>query len=332
MTKLVLFDCIFAALGLHVHVAGTAAIEKNARKLANLAIFTESLKAEAETAGGGSAPRRKQVKGDAQMRSSRMHDYCSTSWKHGRGTDGGQQYMQVLCHEKSRLVFTYGQDVLDRVTRVGADLHLSLGARLTSALHGDRPFIIGVTGGSSTAGKSAWPALLEARLRKHLGGVRIITRNAAQGTTSQLVTAPCIQNLVGAQIDLLLWEFAMNDEYEWLHGECPDCTRRRSAEAYLRQAISIGPAAMGFVHLWDLDIHSWTGALPLPNKSVAPTNQILDSYGVRNHFSASIIDTIWQVNSTNRSQRIDKTLFLRDGHHPNDQGNAIIVDLLVCTW
>ena len=53
-------------------------------------------------------------------------------------------------------------------------------------------------------------------------------RNAGQGTTSQLVTAPCIHQLVGTKlnttpaasaheiaansVDLLMWEFAMNDE------------------------------------------------------------------------------------------------------------------------
>ena len=54
--------------------------------------------------------------------------------------------------------------------------------------------------------------MLQAWLRSTVNISEPVVRNAAQGTTSQLVSAPCIQALVGDCVDLLLWEFALNDE------------------------------------------------------------------------------------------------------------------------
>lgn len=95
----------------------------------------------------------------------------------------------------------------------GSGLSRALGASLTAAALSGGAFVVGVTGGSSTAGRSSWPARLQTWLRSEAVGVTgALVRNAGQGTTSQLVTAPCIRALVGDGVDLLLWEFAMNDE------------------------------------------------------------------------------------------------------------------------
>jgi len=68
--------------------------------------------------------------------------------------------------------------------------------------------VIGVTGGSSTAGNFSWSDRLKDKSERSLN-ISVELRNAAIGSTSQLVTASCIQSLVGDSIDILFWEFAM---------------------------------------------------------------------------------------------------------------------------
>ena len=233
-----------------------------------------------------------------------------------------------LAAELARASATFNGTAATSYRAAGGGLSRALGASLTAAAIGGGNFVVGVTGGSSTAGRSSWPARLQAWLRGPAGITRAEVRNAAQGTTSQLVTAPCIRALVGDGVDLLLWEFAMNDEYEFIsHDRGPDWPiRRRVAEAYIRQAAQLGPGAMGFVHLWDLDIHTYSGGSNLPNKAFAPTTAVAGEYApvFDRYFAIDVIGAMWASQLYK-----DKSDFLHDEHHPNSFGYDVILDMLV---
>jgi hypothetical protein len=101
--------------------------------------------------------------------------------------------------------------------------------------------------------------------------------------------------------------------------------RRRVAEAYIRQAAQLGPGALGFVHLWDLDIHGYAGGPEIPNKAFAPTNAVAAAYATvfDRYFAVDVIGAMWASQLF-----VDKSAFLRDPHHPNDFGYDALLDLL----
>eukprot|EP00952_Eustigmatos_sp_NYUAD-ZCMA_P001162 5144-Eustigmatos_ZCMA.PRE.1 len=70
--------------------------------------------------------------------------------------------------------------------------------RASHALFGVKPYIIGVTGGSSTAGavvgyNNTWANRYHCNLRAL--GFNTELRNGAQGTTPTVITSPCIRFL-----------------------------------------------------------------------------------------------------------------------------------------
>jgi hypothetical protein len=153
-------------------------------------------------------------------------------------------------------------------------------------------------------------------------------RNAAQGSTSQLVTAPCIHTLVGDNVDLLFWEFATNDEYPHVVKK-PTTERVRVAETWIRSALQQNPKALGFLHNYDLNIHGWEIGRPHPpDRSWIPTNyaadhvlrgQGVDAFSV-NMFGIMTTGIIFN-NGTKQS-------LLRDAHHPNDLAYNVTADAL----
>ena len=133
----------------------------------------------------------------------------------------------------------------------------------TAYAHPQHAPLIGITGGSSTAGGAAFPGspswtnVLRRNLR--LMGLNATVRNAAQGATSSLATAPCIAALAGSDVHLLLWEFAMNEE-AFGKGEDafgvsakPDLLHAH-LELYLRSASLQLPRlqGIGFIYIWDI--------------------------------------------------------------------------------
>lgn len=215
-----------------------------------------------------------------------------------------------------------------------------LAERLSKAFFRRRQFVIGITGGSATQG-SSWVNYLQLKLETEYQ-MSIEIRNAAQGSTSQVVTAPCINALVGDDIDLLFWEFAMNDagsvelyplqDNQSVLEQHP--VRCMAAESWIREAINLNPGCLGFLHLWDIGIHTWnfrnnhsTPNLPWgsTNTMMSKYNKIYDSY-----FSVDVISMLLQLNLT------DKKQFLRDDHHPNDYGYIVAFDLtfhaMLQTW
>lgn len=233
----------------------------------------------------------------------------------------------LLAAELSRVSSRFSAASLATVLVHGGGAAGALGSRLTAAALSNAPFVVGVTGGSSTAGRSSWPAMLQRWLRGAVNVTGAVVRNAGQGTTSQLVTAPCIRALVGDGVDLLLWEFAMNDEYEYVtYDRAPDFPmRRRVAEAYIRQAAQLDPGAIGFVNLWDLDIHGYAGGPGLPNKAFGPTVAVAANYApvYDRYFALDVMGAMWA-----NQMYSDKSQFLRDPHHPNEFGYGVAMDLL----
>ena len=239
-----------------------------------------------------------------------------------------------LTEEFLRLCSSYNETSLNRFVLLGGGAQEGIGQTLTKAFMKGGTFTVGVTGGSATAGDFSWPNKLLDWLRR-MGISNATVRNAAQGTTSQLVTAPCIRSLVGDHIDLLLWEFAMNDEFEHIDRDVGPVfpMRRRVAEAWIREAISLKPKAIGFVHIWDLTIHSFEGrsASNIPNKAFHPTTTVMDHYQsvFNRYFSLDTMGMIWHKFSNSESpQLLNMTRFLRDSHHPNDFCYNIIADLI----
>ena len=229
----------------------------------------------------------------------------------------------------------------------------SLGAALTSAYFKFQPsFVVGVTGGSSTTGEHGWPYMLQRFLRTSLNLTNAEVRNAAHGTTSQLVTAACIRELVGtklntsdteqhrnATLDLLMWEFAMNDELAQVskpeNEGGGDRARRRVAEVWLRAAVANRPSAIGFLHFWDLSVRQWSwNSTWLPDKAWTPTNDVVRQYGA--FVDSFSVNTIRFVKSMAFPGWTSKKDFLRDGHHPNSASYQAAVDLiayqLLETW
>ena len=236
-------------------------------------------------------------------------------------------------------------------------------------------FTIGVSGGSSSNGLDTWVTRLQEWFAVRIG-LEVQIRIASQGATSQLMTAPCLHEIVGdldsgqqsaatahQPLDLLLWEFAMNDEFGWLQAHQSDGrgddARSRSAEIYLREAMrdENRPLAVGFLHLWDLRIHEWDWSQPrelLPDGAWLPTNRVLqhfapevDSFAVN---TVRFLSTVWCTDdgaasdpaaapstTTNSTAAVagavcfpcaDRKCFLRDIHHPNALGYDAAADLL----
>ena len=134
-----------------------------------------------------------------------------------------------------------------------------LAESLTCAYFRRSTFVIGITGGSSTQGSFAWPYLLQNLLRNEFN-MSTELQNAAQGSTGQIITAPCINALLGDKIDLLMWEFAMNTQPNTNINNDPayvESHRVLGAETWIRAAVGKNPAAIGFLHLWDIRIHDW---------------------------------------------------------------------------
>jgi hypothetical protein len=96
------------------------------------------------------------------------------------------------------------------------------------------------------------------------------------GSTSQLVTAPCIQTLIGSDVDIIFWEFAMNDEMPQISYEGSGL-RYHLAETWIKEASRSSPKAIFFLHYYDLDIHGWDlNQRHLPDKAWVPTNYAAD--------------------------------------------------------
>ena len=260
--------------------------------------------------------------------------------------DNDYRYLLEVLHNHSNALSSRYFFRLNEFVEIGEKSSL-LSDKLSKAFFDRTDFVIGVTGGSATQHDFAWPHLVQRFLQDDLR-LNIELRNAAQGSTSQVITSACIDQLVGSNVDLLLWEFGMNDignvEKTKLTSNCSSdkCVceshpvRCAAADAWIREAIRYQPAGIGYVHLWDIGIHnyelSWDREL-IPNRSWKPTNAVHRHY-VSLFGSYFAIDVIRMIKDLNIFD--DKRLFLRDDHHPNGDGYRVIADLfsyaLLSSW
>lgn len=158
--------------------------------------------------------------------------------------------------------------------------------------------------------------------------VQVRLRNAAQGFTSQLLTAPCIRTLVGDGVDLLAWEFATNDEYPAVI-EAGTAERVRLAEVWMRAAVRLRPKALVFVHFWDRDLEFWEiGKAYPPDKAWVPTNYVADHVLRGQGIDGLSVNMVGMLTSGLMDTAGKKTSFLRDTHHPNDLAFNITADAL----
>jgi hypothetical protein len=227
----------------------------------------------------------------------------------------------------------YPSHALEKHTAIGADLGRTMATLFIEALDRKTNLTLGITGGSSTAGDFAWPGRLATWLMTDIGMPHVCLKNGAMGSTSQLVTSPCIQSIVGHDLDMLFWEFGMNDEFpEFINGSNPIAQyylRHRVAEAYIRQAIALNPKVIGFVHFWDLLIHNFEtpGRYKdiIPDRSFHPTSSVMRYYDAvyKRYFAVNVIGFMYDAGLVR-----NKSDFLRDAHHPNDFGYDVAVDLI----
>ena len=254
--------------------------------------------------------------------------------------------LKILRNETNKISNKYiknANKTLKNYIEIGSDNNRCLSDRLTDAYFGRSSFKIGVSGGSATQGDFSWPTMVRTFLIQNLG-MTVDMRNAAQGSTSQVVTAPCLQQLIGGigEVDLILWEFGMNDilgddgveSHRTDDGISDDevCSkspiRCAAADCWIRDAINMKPAGIGFLHLWDINIHEYIYKADdksnLPDRSFRPSNIAMKNYANKynSYFSINVMKMIHDLNLVS-----DKTGFLRDPHHPNDYGYTIITDL-----
>lgn len=176
-----------------------------------------------------------------------------------------------------------------------------------------RKFVVGVTGGSSTAGGGigilkTWPYLYVEQLKKL--GFDVELRNAAQGTTSSSITAPCLAELVGHDVDLLFWEFAMNDgdRVEELFGA--------QLEYWIRQAMQLkSRPSLGFVYIWTMFKSPWMHL----NQSLP----VLNHYIPYNDVIGMLLPPILAFIKDNKFEDM-----VADTHHPKEHVHKMIADLL----
>ena len=255
--------------------------------------------------------------------------------------------LTILRNESNNISYKYlrTNGSLMNFVEIGNDIGNCLSNKLTDAYFGRSSFKIGISGGSATQGDYAWPTMVKKYMNQKLGMI-VDMRNAAQGSTSQVVSAPCLKQLIGGEgeVDLILWEFGMNDILgdDGVENHRTDdivtddevCLkspiRCAAADCWIRDAINIKPSALGFIHLWDIKIHEYkyqsNDKSNLPDRSFRPTNMAMRHYGGKynSYFSINVMQMIHELDLVT-----DKTEFLRDPHHPNDYGYNIITDLFL---
>ena len=237
--------------------------------------------------------------------------------------------LSVLENERRVLQASYAVP-LDNFVSLAAPPR-ELAARLTEAYYGrPAPFVIGVTGGSSSTFNFSWPALVTAWLSTRLH-VTVELRNAAQGSTSSLAQAACIAPLVGDDVDLLFWEFAMNEE-----ATRANATATRAdmfvhhVEAFLRQAIELGVPAVAFVYIWEGAIagmrhRAMNASRWLPDALYPALLGLLRAYAGA-HGGLLAMDAVRMIAS--QGVVANFSAVLEDGHHPSRAGFKFIADLV----
>lgn len=203
----------------------------------------------------------------------------------------------------------------------------AIGSKLSRAYLFGEKFTVGLTGGSATAHQYGYPIRLINFFTEELNLKNFELRNAGHGGTSQLSNTPCINSFLGDNIDLLLWEFAINDALHYIqHDVPPDYPRRsRLIEIYMRQAISINPPIMGMINIWDIFVHHWNSSMKdLSDRAYPGSVANLHHYApiYNSTFAIDLFGMLYSLNSSFSPSDV-----LMDNVHPNEKGYDYLANL-----
>jgi len=188
----------------------------------------------------------------------------------------------------------------------------------------DRNILLAAIGGSATAGSqvgnaNSFPFLLGHWLQKALNvsqsSATVTVLNAAIGSTNSAWAATVMPKQIGRKADILLWEYALNDET--FHSE----GRVQAIELFLRRALILfGPnVSIGFAYLYDRPLGRW----PPPCSVQFCQEGVLKRYAEYG-YEMTAISACEHI----RHHNFSKETILADGHHPNQFGHQLVADML----
>ena len=87
----------------------------------------------------------------------------------------------------------------------------------------------------------------------------------------------------------------------------------------------MNPGAIGFVHIWDLNIHGYKSGPDITHATWEPTNAVTAHYApvYDRIFSFDVLGTMWANHMYE-----DKSTLTVDGHHPSNTTYLVMMDLL----
>eukprot|EP00873_Tetraselmis_striata_P008090 jgi/Tetstr1/428354/TSEL_018389.t1 len=147
------------------------------------------------------------------------------------------------------------------------------------------------------------------------------TVNVAQGATTSLWSTIMMDSLLpAAGVDILVWEYAINDHFgEPVAPEHTPEEMEAMLELWLRAALRLpSRPAIVLLYLWDSD---WTTPDTFPRASAWEAGRrLVQRYVDAGHDITTVV--------VPRSMGANTTAILKDHHHPNCDGSAFIGRLL----
>jgi len=230
-----------------------------------------------------------------------------------------QQTAEKLSLQQAEILARWGNSSLSKATWSAPNRALTAQI-FWQAFFRPRPIIIGVTGGSSTAGYGVgenvtWIHTFADWLNEILPSTSpAVLRNAGQPSTGTALSAPCMGTYLGSNVDLLFWEHTINDFIMGIAGP-------PMMNLWLSRAMNLYPlAAVGIVYLWDSLAMTRINNMDTAERAMHPA---VISAGLKglDVFSISGATLALQSNLTGPD-------FLMDPHHPSVTGHRMLLDLM----
>jgi lysophospholipase L1-like esterase len=190
---------------------------------------------------------------------------------------------------------------------------------LAEALRGGSPPVVVALGSSSTQGagasgpEQAYPARLEAALRRNAMAVRVLNRGRGGEDASEM-WARLEADVIAARPALVIWQVGVNG-----------AMRRQSLDRFrtlLRQGVARLQQAGADVVLMDSQRGPWAAQAPLRNAFDAALAEVARERGVQLFSRRRLMDA-WAAAGT-----ADEAMLSSDGLHHNDRGYACLAEAL----
>eukprot|EP00276_Gloeochaete_wittrockiana_P001277 CAMPEP_0184670732 /NCGR_PEP_ID=MMETSP0308-20130426/83602_1 /TAXON_ID=38269 /ORGANISM="Gloeochaete witrockiana, Strain SAG 46.84" /LENGTH=623 /DNA_ID=CAMNT_0027117589 /DNA_START=213 /DNA_END=2084 /DNA_ORIENTATION=+ len=227
--------------------------------------------------------------------------------------------IQRLVNEQAAVINRWGLRGLNASLWSARDRSLTKSLFWEAFFRPTRPLVVGVTGGSSTAGYGVgWNVSYITLFVDWLSDVLPANyppelRNAAQPSTGTLLSYPCMEQYVGSKVDLLFWEHIINDFLM-------RTARPEVMNLWLGHANAIYPnTALGVVYLWDSPAN--LGVIKTTAQAAVHPSVVDMGNKGKDIFSVSL-GTLVQVD------RLVPSNYVLDLHHPNVRGHRVLLDLL----